>query len=233
MTSYSEALSQAGISSHVVRNWRVRIFAITWISYAGFYLCRKNFSVAMPLLTQELGLSKLQLANIVFGYSLFYAAGQFVSGALADRFGARRVVGFGLFLSVFANLAMGSKSALVFMLTLVCVNGAAQSTGWSGLVKTMSAWFGPAERGLVMAWWSTNYVLGGFAATLFASYAISQTWMFGSLTWQRGFLLPAFLLFIVAFCFVRLTRDHPAEIGLKANDLRMAEKVLPFQLNSD
>lgn len=207
----------------------MRIFVVTWLAYAGFYLCRKNFSVVMPLLTGELGWSKLQLANIVFAYSLLYAIGQFANGSLADRFGARWVVGFGMFLSIFANLAMGMQASLACMLSLACVNGAAQSTGWSGLVKTMSAWFHPSERGVVMAWWSTNYVLGGFAATLIASYAISQTWLLQSLTWQRGFLIPALLLLIVAFCFVWLTRDRPADIGLEARDGDETETGLQAQ----
>ena len=62
------------------RAWRLRIFALTWLAYAGFYLCRKNLSVAMPLMSAELHYSNLQLANIVFGYSLFYAFGQFIFG---------------------------------------------------------------------------------------------------------------------------------------------------------
>ena len=29
-----------------VRIWRVRILTTTWLSYAGFYFCRKNFAIA-------------------------------------------------------------------------------------------------------------------------------------------------------------------------------------------
>ena len=233
MTTYSETYPQADSVGRGMRNWRVRIFAITWLAYAGFYLCRKNFSVVIPLLTQELGWSKLQLANVVFGYSLLYSVGQFVSGSVADRFGARRVVGFGLLLSVLANLAMGMEVSLAFILAMACVNGAAQSTGWSGLVKTMSDWFNQSERGVVMAWWCTNYVLGGFAATLIASYAISQTWLLQSLTWQRGFIIPAFLLLIVAFCFVWLTRDRPADVNLEADEMGGAEVGSAVQQTSN
>jgi sugar phosphate permease len=82
----SEQLSQAQ------RSWRWRIFAVTWLAYAGFYLCRKNLSVTMPLLSEDLGYSNLQLANIFFGYSLLYALGQFGFGVLADRFGSRLIV---------------------------------------------------------------------------------------------------------------------------------------------
>jgi sugar phosphate permease len=53
-------------------NWRLRIFAVTWLGYAGFYLCRKNFSVIMPLLTDEFGYTKADFAWVLTGYSLVY-----------------------------------------------------------------------------------------------------------------------------------------------------------------
>ncbi len=62
--------------SSVARNRQ--IFSSTWLTYAGFYLCRKNLSIVMPLLHGSAGLSSLALANIVFGYSLMYVIGQFV-----------------------------------------------------------------------------------------------------------------------------------------------------------
>lgn len=74
-----------------IQSWRVRIFAVTWLAYAGFYLCRKNFSVLMPLLLQHTGITKDQLATAIFGYRLMYSLSQFVMGTLSDRFGPRRV----------------------------------------------------------------------------------------------------------------------------------------------
>ena len=82
-------------------------FGITWITYAGFYFCRKNLSIALPLLAGVSGMGSVRLANIVFGYSLLYAVGQFGFGFLSDRIGPRRVVGAGLLTIIAANLAMG------------------------------------------------------------------------------------------------------------------------------
>ena len=60
-----------------------KIFGVTWITYSGFYLCRKNLSIVLPLLAAVVGLRSMQLANIVFGYSLLYAIGQFGFGFLS------------------------------------------------------------------------------------------------------------------------------------------------------
>jgi len=186
-----------------------RIFWITWIAYAGFYLCRKNLSVVLPLLNHGSRLSSIQLANIVFGYSLLYAVGQFACGPLSDRIGAKRVVGAGLLVAAASNLLMGVHASLIWLLTFACLNGAAQSTGWSGLVKTMAVWFTGDNRGIVMGWWSTNYVLGGFLATTFATWAVVQTWLLPELGWRRAFLFPAFLLLGIALLFLSTAREAP------------------------
>ncbi len=62
-------------ASLLPKTWRYRIFGVTWLSYAGFYLCRKNFSVVMPMLTDEFGFTKVDLALILIGYSLIYMRG--------------------------------------------------------------------------------------------------------------------------------------------------------------
>jgi sugar phosphate permease len=186
-----------------------RIFGLTWIAYAGFYLCRKNLSVALPLLNHVSGLRSIDLANIVFGYSLLYAVGQFGCGLLSDRIGAKRVVGAGLLLVVGSNILMGAHASLIWLLLFACLNGAGQSTGWSGLVKTMAIWFRSENRGIVMAWWSTNYVLGGFLATAFATWAVVQPWLLPELGWRRGFLFPALLLLAITVLFLIGAKDTP------------------------
>ena len=160
------------------RRWRYRIFAVSWLAYAGFYLCRKNFSIAMPLLNQDLGFTKDNFAMILFFYSLFYAMGQFYNGFLSDKFGPRLIVGIGLFLSILANIFMGFGTALFIFALLFCVNGTGQSTGWSGTVKNMAPWFRRKERGVVMSWWSTCYVVGAVAATTLATFVVTHPALF-------------------------------------------------------
>jgi len=202
--------------SNEQRSWRYRVFVITWLAYAGFYFCRKNFSVAMPLLQRDLGDTNMQLAAVITGYSILYALGQFLSGVLSDYFGPRLVVGIGMFVVVVANVLIGFQASLLALVILGCLSGAAQSTGWPGLVKNMACWFRRQERGVVMAWWATNYVLGGFAATIFATFVVTQHWLFPQWGWRRGFWAPALVLFVVMLGYVLLVRNHPADVGLPA-----------------
>ncbi|HMD19201.1 MAG TPA: MFS transporter [Alloacidobacterium sp.] len=189
-----------------------RIFAITWITYAGFYFCRKNLSIVLPMLHGMPGMGNFELANIVFGYSLLYAIGQFGCGFLSDYFGPGKVVGTGLVLVVGSNIFMGLHASPLWLLAFACVNGVGQSTGWSGLVKMMASWFSSHQRGIVMAWWGTNYVLGGFLATAFATWAGAQHLIAPQLGWRRGFLFPAFILLIITVGFFVFAKDSPEEL---------------------
>jgi MFS transporter, OPA family, sugar phosphate sensor protein UhpC len=188
---------------------RARIFLISWLAYAGLYLGRKNFSVAMPRLQEEGGLDKFQLANLLFVYSLMYTLGQFVMGPLADRFGARKVVGAGLLLAAAANIGMGLAPWYGALFALGMLNGVGQSAGWPGLVKMMAAWFRPDERGVVMAWWTTNYVLGGFLATILAAWLLGNPVLGIENPLMRVFVLPPLLLAVIAGAFLLLARNRP------------------------
>lgn len=209
----------AGIS---LTSQKHRTFALSWITYAGLYFCRKNLSIALPLLESAKGISHLDLANIVFGYSLLYAIGQFVCGVLSDRYGPRRVVGVGLVLVVFSNLMMCLHGAPLWLLCFACLNGLGQSSGWSGLVKMMGNWFMSDRRGIVMAWWSTNYVLGGFLATAFATWSVTQPLLFAGLGWRRGFLFPALIVSSITLLFLFLAQDSPEHSVAAAAALRLS-----------
>ncbi|MBI2980997.1 MAG: MFS transporter [Deltaproteobacteria bacterium] len=188
--------------------WRMRAFAITWIAYAGFYLCRKNLAVAKVSLKEEFGFDNLQLGYIGTAYLATYAIGQFLNGVLGDKLGARITVGLGLLIAAISNFIFPLGTTAGFMMVLYGINGYAQATGWPGLVKTMGNWFSIRERGIVMAWWGTCYQLGSAIATAFAAYLLS-VW-----GWRHAFFVPAISLFGIALLFLTFQREQPEDVGL-------------------
>tara|TARA_R110002050_G_scaffold33846_6_gene85743 strand:- start:2258 stop:3520 length:1263 start_codon:yes stop_codon:yes gene_type:complete len=194
--------------------WRKRIFVLTWLAYAGFYFGRKNLSVTWSSMEQDLGLDNSDYASIIFVYSLIYTIGQFVNGYLSDTFGPRKVVTVGLFLAANGNLFLGMTFSAGVIVFLIALNGYGQSTGWSGLIKNMTPWFRRTERGIVMSWWSTCYVTGGFLATIFATYAAFDMEFLSELGWKRGFIFPSLILFVIAFLYLLFTRNNPEDVGL-------------------
>ena len=80
--------------------WQWRTLIILMIGYALFYFVRKNFSIVMPALESELGISKLQLGMFLTLNGIIYGVSRFINGFLVDRIRAKRVMmACGLFLS--------------------------------------------------------------------------------------------------------------------------------------
>lgn len=103
--------------------------------------------------------------------------GQFLFGPLGDRFGPRRVLLFGIALSVLTAVTFGFSTSLFVMALLAVSQGIAQSTGWSNVAKVMSSWFSLRERGRIIGWWCTHYAVGAAVALPFAGYMMIR---FGS-----------------------------------------------------
>ena len=150
--------------------WRWRVFCITWLAYAGFYLTRASFSVAKIGIGEDpnISMTSEQMGIIDGIYLTAYAAGQFVWGMLGDKFGSRKIVLFGLLGSIIAGFAMGVSSIMLAFGVFSLVQGLSQSTGWAPLAKNITNWFSLRERGVVMGWWATNYTIGGLVGAPFA-----------------------------------------------------------------
>ena len=80
-------------------------------------------NVALPALHRDLGASVTGLQWVVDGYLLMLAAGLLTGGALADRFGARRVFQVGLGVFVLASLGCGLAPSTTVLVIARLVQG--------------------------------------------------------------------------------------------------------------
>ncbi|CDO29101.1 MFS transporter [Mycolicibacterium porcinum] len=206
------------------RHWRIQIFAVTWIAYAGFYFTRQAFSVAKlgiledPILSTHL--TKSVMANLDAAYLAAYAVGQFIWGQVSDRFGPRVVILGGLAISAIATVFMGLLPALVFLLPLMIVQGLAQSTGWSPTLSNMAQFFSIGERGRVLGLWSTNYAFGGLVAAPILGWAAYD--VFGS--WRAAFFSGAAVVAAVFVLVLLFQRNRPQDVGLPPIEEYRAEQ---------
>lgn len=209
------------------RRWRIKIFGATWLTYVGFYFCRKPFSAAKSAIGLEFRWDATVLGNIWAAYLIAYAIGQFLASALGTQLGPRRNVMMGMALSIAVTFAMGMAPDPWLMGGLAAVNGIAQATGWSGNVGTMAAWFNKHERGRVMGLWSTNFTTGSIVSGLVmaAMLAMRDVWLrisptdnyqllFEPAPWRTCFFLGAFVLLVIALQFVAFQRNRPEDVGL-------------------
>jgi len=191
---------------------RRSIFVTTWLSYVGFYFCRKPFSAAKAAIGAETGWNADSLSYIWFAYLIAYAIGQFLASQMGPRLGPRRNVLIGMAASLVVTFAMGITLNFWVLAGLVAVNGVAQATGWSGNVGTMAGWFHKHERGRVMGLWSTNFTIGALASGWVMAGVLDVA------NWRWCFFTGVFVLAVVWLQFYVLQRNVPEDLGLTPVD---------------
>jgi OPA family glycerol-3-phosphate transporter-like MFS transporter len=200
-------MSQPAIAESLARprGGPMRVLALCWITYAAYYLGRVNVAVAMPAIQSEFGWSRAAVGLIGAALYWSYAAGQLVNGHLGDRMSPRRLVLVGLLASAALNLVFGHLSLLGMMMAVWALNGWAQSTGWGPMLKTLSRWFTPAERGRVTALFTPCYVFGHAA-----SWALAG-WLVATRDWRYVFWVPGVMLLGFAAIWRLLLPEPPME----------------------
>ncbi|MCP5062146.1 MAG: MFS transporter [Ignavibacteriae bacterium] len=202
--------------------WRYKIFGITWLAYAGFYLTRASFSVAKIGITDDPNVTlSLEQMGVIDGlYLIGYAVGQFVWGILGDKIGTRKIVLGGLITSIIAGFVMGVSSIMLAFGVFSLIQGLSQSTGWAPLAKNITNWSSLKERGVVMGWWSTNYTIGGLVGAPIAGLAAAYF-----LDWRYAFFIPALILFGVLLLFYFIQKNKPEDVGLPSIEEYHSESV--------
>lgn len=210
---YSGQVSAPGPSAdsphdQLLRQRRYQVFAATWLSYVGFYFCRKPFYIVKGTLTQRAGLGASDLADVGAAYLTTYTVGQFLSAGVGSLLGARAMLLAGMAISVGCNLVMGGSAGYLVLLLMMGLNGLAQATGWSGNVGTMAHWTTRDERGTVMGLWATCYQVGGILANGLAALLL------GWRGWRWSFWGGAVILALITLFFFRFQRNRPEDLGL-------------------
>ncbi|MDH3638436.1 MAG: glycerol-3-phosphate transporter [Gammaproteobacteria bacterium] len=194
------------------RRLRRQVFIGIFVGYAGYYLVRKNFTLAMPYLI-EAGYSKADLGFALSGVSIAYGVSKFIMGNVSDRSNARMFMSLGLLCSALTMISMGTlpfaTSSVGIMFALLLMNGWFQGMGWPPSGRVMVHWFSPGERGTKMAIWNVGHNIGGGMVGPIAilGMAIFADWH--SILYFHG--LFALAIALVIFIMVR---DTPQSQGL-------------------
>ncbi len=106
----------------------------TFIDHIGSFMLLPFFAL---YITQHFGLSMTGLGGIFFLFAISGTIGGFIGGALADKFGRRTIILFGILFSATSSLLMGFTDSLPLFIFIVIVVGLLQDVG------------GPAQSALV------------------------------------------------------------------------------------
>ena len=208
--------------------YRLQVFLGIFIGYAGFYIVRKNFSMAMPFL-DPLGFGKDELSIVLSMNAIAYALSKFLMGSVSDRSNARVFLPLGLVLASLSMMFMivpvqlfgvEHKSwAIVLMAVLNFLVGWFNGMGWPPCGRVMTHWFSQNERGTKMSIWNCAHNVGGALVGPMAAYGAIWfgSWFYGAQEeyyFMIGtYLFPACVAIFVALLAFILIRDTPQSCG--------------------
>jgi len=232
--------------------WQWETLLVTMGGYALYYIIRKNLSLAMPVLGEEFGISKVQLGAFLTAHGLVYGLARFTNGILTDRNSARKVMATGLFVCACVNVAFGLSdcaartlarifsdggpaaftTALVWTMGIVwIINGYFQGMGVGPCVKTLPVWFPPNQLATKQAIWNLSHSIGAGGV-----FALLGWWIIPHYhAWRLCFLVPAAIAFAGSVGLLLAMKDSPEDVGLppvpgrKANVVKTAEESAAYK----
>ena len=205
----NESIKESIVETPRLRQYQARMMALMLIGYAGYYLCRADYSVSTPLLIKQFhaqGVDKAFIGRIASLGTLAYAFGKFVSGSIADFAGGKRMFLAGMGGAIACTLLFGAGGLPLFTIAWAA-NRLIQSAGWVGMVKLTSKWFSYSTYGAAMGIISLSYLFGDFFSRLFLGRLIKAG--FG---WQHIFYVSAAVLGVI-FVANLLLKEAPRTIG--------------------
>jgi sugar phosphate permease len=190
--------------------FRPRILFWTTFGYAAFYFVRKNLSMAMPVMEEQLGIDKATLGIFLTMHGVLYGISKFGNGIIGDRADGRKFMAVGLIASAILNIFFGFSTAAIAFGIIWMINGYFQGMGYPPCARLLAHWFSPKELATKMAYWNASHSLGG-AGILILCGQILKYYPHG---WQLCFFIPAAIALAVAGGLLLGLRDTPESVGL-------------------
>ncbi len=220
--------------------WQWRTLFTLMIGYALYYFVRKHFSVVMPALEAELGISKVKLGLFLTLNGIIYGFSRFVNGFVADRFNRRKLMSLGLLLSALTNLficfspSMNSfinvldtdgkaTMTLVYIIgSLWVLNGYFQGMGVPPCMSLMSHWIKPSELATKQSIWNASHSIGAGLISVLCGFLLKH---YGYSAWQLCFAVPAAIAIVGSVALFFTLKDTPSSVGLpEIEDMDKDEK---------
>ncbi len=174
------------------KSWQMRTIVVSMIGYAIFYFVRKNFSIAMPGLTAEYGISNTSFGIVIAIGSVVYGLSRFINGFIVDKYSSKAIMALGLVLCALSNLAFGFGVDLSYLITgaengpqlvnmLIMIMGVTivlnqyfQGFGYPPCARLLPQWIHPSELATKMSIWNTSHSIGASLAVVVCGYIMGH-----------------------------------------------------------
>ena len=197
-----------------------RFIAFSAISYAFFYIARKNLSMAQPDMLEKGVISTYAIGIIMTVHGVVYGLSRFINGFWADKLNGRIFMAVGLALSAATNFLFGCSSLTLLFALFWILNGWAQGMGFPPCAKMLAHWIHPKELATKMSVWNASHSVGAVLALGLCSALFALG--FG---WRWCFWVPAALAVAAAVFTFLCVKETPVEAGLPPLDVGNGERI--------
>ncbi len=204
--------------------YRFRLISLSTLAVFICYIDRINISVAAVEIQDQFGWDNTQLGLVLSSFFIGYIFTQYLGGFLADRYGGKKVLGYGvLFWSLFTILTPAAAHHSFFLLLFTRVLlGLGEGVTFPALHSLYARWVPYQERTRAIAFTNSGIPLGSifaYVATPIIMIVYGWEWAFYSFGaigivwfffWQRN--------------ITSLPNEHP---DISQNELTLILKEAP------
>ena len=190
---------------------QMRTFHITWLMFFVCFFGWFGLAPLMPAIRADLGLTKAQVGNTIIASVSSTILARLLIGKLCDALGPRktaiRLLLIGSIPVLLVGLAKDYTTFLLFRLAIGIIGGSFVITQFH-----TSMMFAPKIKGTANAITGGWGNLGGGVTNMLMPVIFSAIVGFGyapHVAWRYAMIVPAVMMWIVAFLYYRYTKDTP------------------------
>jgi NNP family nitrate/nitrite transporter-like MFS transporter len=190
----------------------MRTFHLTWLMFFVCFFGWFGLAPLMPIIRGDLGLTKVQVGNTIIASVSSTIIARLLIGRCCDVWGPRLTAVWLLVTGSIPVLLVGlSKDYTTFLLFRLAIG----VIGASFVVTQfhMSLMFAPAVKGSAGAITGGWGNLGGGVTNMVMPLIFAAIVGFGytsHMAWRYAMIVPAVMMWVIAFLYYRYTKDTPA-----------------------
>ena len=182
------------------------IIAVVFLAIVFNYVDRQIVSVLKPVLKDEFEMDDSGYAGILNLFTICYAAMYPVAGWLVDRFGARKVMLYGVITWSLACIGGGISRTVGQFGFFRGLLGAAEPSNFPAQLKVVTLWF----PGKLRATANSLCVAGSSIGAIIAPPAIA--WLTLTYNWHTAFIVMGLVGLLIALLWYFIYRDPPESV---------------------
>lgn len=226
------------ITAPHVSKYRYRIFALLFSLILVNYIDRGALPFAINDISQEYGLSKVEIGAVLGYFGFGYLVGALLGGVLADRFGTKRVwICFGVLWSIVEILTAWAGnigtfffgSALVGFAMIRVIFGLSEGPAYPLMSKSIASWTPKKEQSLSLSFGLVSTQVAGLLTAPIAVFLLMIT-----NDWRTMFVCLGVMSLLFMLLFAAIFEDKPNEHPkVSAQELAYIQEGRDYELNAE